>query len=254
MLTRRRMVDMAIGFGLGGTSLALAPTTFAQRSAYVPTNVVNGGSIEGIVRAGGNLTEAEKIIIGKDNHICGEGHRTPDPVNVSPDMGLENAVVLIKDLARGKSWPKKDGFEIVQEKCTFRPYLQITPKSFELTIVNKDPLLHNIHVYEQIGRARRTIFNIAQPQANQVDRQRVEVARGNVIEVHCDAHNWMSAWIVTADHPYVVMTDQTGRFSISDVPPGSYEMTAWHPVLGSVTARADVAARAKSRANFTFGA
>jgi hypothetical protein len=226
------MVEMAIGFGLGGASLALARATLAQGSTYAPTNVVNGGNIEGIVRAGGNLTEAEKIIIGKDNHICGEGYRTPDPVNLSADMGLKDAVVFIKDIARGKSWPKTDDFEIVQEKCTFWPYLQIAPKTFELRIVNKDPLLHN----------------------NQVDRQRIEIARGNIIEIHCDAHNWMSAWIVTADHPYVVITDQSGRFSISDVPPGGYEMTAWHPVLGVVTTRAQVAPKSKVAANFTFGA
>lgn len=254
MLTRRHVVEMAIRFGLGGASLAFARATLAQGGAYVPTNVVNGGSIEGIVRAGANLTEAEKIIIGKDNHICGQGHATPDPVNLSTDLGLENAVVLIKDIARGKSWPKKDGVEIVQQKCAFWPYLQIAPKQFELTIVNKDPLLHNIHAYEVIGRARRTIFNIAQPQANQVDRHKIEIARGNIIEIHCDAHNWMSAWIVTADHPYVVVTDQSGRFSIGDVPPGTYELTAWHPVLGPITTRTDVAAKSKASANFTFGA
>lgn len=254
MLTRRHMVEMAIGVGLGGASIALARATFAQGSAYTSANVANRGTIEGFVRAGGNLSEAEKIIIGKDNHICGEGHRTPDPVNLSSDMGLENAVVLIKDITRGKAWPRNDGFEIVQEKCAFRPYLQIAPKSFELRIVNKDPLLHNIHVYEQIGRARRTIFNIAQPQADQVDRQSIAVARGHIVEIHCDAHNWMSAWIVTADHPYVVVTDRSGRFSIGDVPPGGYEIAAWHPVLGTVTTRTNVAPKSKASANFTFGA
>jgi hypothetical protein len=253
MLTRRHMLEMTIAFGLGGASLAVARAALAQAGGYTPANVANAGTIEGVVRAGGNLSEAEKII-GKDNHICGEGHATPDAVNLSSEMGLENAVVLIRDIARGKSWPRNGGLEIVQEKCAFHPYLQIAPKSFELRIVNKDPLLHNIHAYELIGRARRTIFNIAQPRADQVDRQSIELARGNIVEIRCDAHNWMSAWIVTADHPYVVVTDRSGRFTIGDVPPGGYEIAAWHPVLGTMTTRANVAPRSKTSANFTFGA
>jgi hypothetical protein len=254
MLTRRNVIEMAIGFAAGGASLGFAQLTFAQSGTYAPVKVTDGGTIEGMVRFGGNLPEAERIIIGKDNHICGEGHATPDPLILSAERGLKDAVVLIKDIQRGKPWPKRDHFDIVQEKCAFLPYVQVAPKGFELTILNKDPLLHNIHAYELIGRARRTLFNIAQPQANQVDRQRVEVARGNIIEVDCDAHNWMSAWIFTADHPYLAITDSNGRFSIADVPAGSYELTAWHPALGNTSARINVTPRVKASAIFTFGA
>ncbi|MBI3435650.1 MAG: hypothetical protein HY056_11320 [Proteobacteria bacterium] len=253
MLSRRDMIGASMGFAACGGSLALAGAALAQASSYVPGAVIGGG-IDGIVRVGDNLSAAEQIIIGKDNHICGEGHATPDPVTLSDERGLKNAVVMIKDIARGKPWAKRERFDIVQEKCVFHPYIQFAPRSFELSILNKDPVLHNIHAYEIIGRARRTLFNIAQPQANQVDRHKVALTRGSIIEIDCDAHNWMSAWIVTSDHPYVAVTDSAGRFAIDDVPAGEFELVAWHPGLGSMSTRAKVASKARAAATISFGA
>jgi hypothetical protein len=53
----------------------------------------------------------------------------------------------------------------------------------------------------------------------------------------------MSAWIYTADHPYVAVTGPDGLFDIGDVPPGSYELVTWHPLLGEVTRNLTLAAR-----------
>ena len=31
-----------------------------------------------------------------------------------------------------------------------------------------------------------------------------------------------------AVHPYYAVTDESGRFELTDVPPGEYELVAWH--------------------------
>lgn len=172
-------------------------------------------------------------MISKDNAHCGEGHVTPDPVLLAADGQVARAIVAIKDIAAGKPWPKdRGGARVVQEKCAFHPYIQVVRKRAALTIVNKDPLLHNIHAYELIGRARRSMFNIAQPAAGQVDTRVLKTRRGHLVEIDCDAHNWMSAWIYLSHHPYVTITDDQGRFTISDIPPGQFDIAVWHPVLG----------------------
>ena len=38
----------------------------------------------------------------------------------------------------------------------------------------------------------------------------------------------MNAEILVVPHPYYAVTDESGRFELPDVPPGQYEIVAWH--------------------------
>lgn len=237
-LTRRQAVLA------GGASLALGAVGWTQiGKAYAAGEVKGGGGLKGVLRFTGEIPAEDSVSISKDSHICGVGDVNPNPVTLGADGALKDGVVALRKVEAGKPWnaaltqPK-----IVQERCLFAPFVQIAPKGAELTIVNKDPLLHNIHAYEQIGRARRTLFNIAQPAADQTDVAPLKMRRGFVVEIDCDAHNWMSAWIYTADHPYLAVTGPDGLFDIGDVPPGSYELVMWHPILGEITRDVTVAA------------
>lgn len=212
-------------------------------AGYSETDVTDGRMLSGKVKFDGELPSSTEILISKDEHVCGSGDIVSDPVETGADGSLAQAVVALHGITAGKPW--SDGLakpEIIQEACKFAPFVQVAPKGVDLTIVNKDPLLHNIHAYELIGRARRSLFNIAQPQADQVDVVPLKLRRGDIVEIDCDAHNWMSAWIYTADHPYVALTGADGAFVIDQVPPGQYEMTIWHPGIGSRTEAVEIAA------------
>jgi hypothetical protein len=54
------------------------------------------------------------------------------------------------------------------------------------------------------------------------------IKKAGVIDVQCDAHTHMRAWIVVRDNPYFAVTDDTGQFRIGEVPPGRYKVVAWH--------------------------
>jgi hypothetical protein len=47
---------------------------------------------------------------------------------------------------------------------------------------------------------------------------------------------------VAIDHPYVTITKDDGRFTLDSVPPGTYHVRAWHPMLGVADGVARVAA------------
>ncbi len=242
-LSRRRF--MATGVAAGAYAL-LPALTFAGDN-YRETSVPDGGLIQGKVVFKGSLPKPDQILISKDNEHCGEDHVNPDPARLSANGEVSRAIVAIANITAGKPWPQgTEGPSIVQERCAFHPYIQMARTRTELTIVNKDPLLHNIHAYELIGRARRSLFNIAQPAAGQVDTRILKPRRGNVIEIDCDAHNWMSAWIYLSDHPYVAVADEHGQFVLEDVPPGTFDIFAWHPVLGNGTQSVTVAAKTPS--------
>ena len=44
----------------------------------------------------------------------------------------------------------------------------------------------------------------------------------------------MQSWAIAVDNPYYVLTDENGRFSLEDVPPGTYDLRAWHPGIKQV--------------------
>jgi hypothetical protein len=49
----------------------------------------------------------------------------------------------------------------------------------------------------------------------------------------------MRAWVVVAEHPYYVVTNERGEFALENVPPGNYTLRVWHESLG--TQKTDVA-------------
>jgi len=78
---------------------------------------------------------------------------------------LAQAVVAIDKISGGsKPWPKTASASQSNRKgCAFLPYLNVIKNGSELTVLHSDPVLHNIHTYEIIGCAKRTMFNVSQP-------------------------------------------------------------------------------------------
>ena len=52
--------------------------------------------------------------------------------------------------------------------------------------------------------------------------------------MQCGFHAYMQSWAIAVDNPYYVLTDENGRFSLEDVPPGTYDLRAWHPGIKQV--------------------
>jgi len=54
--------------------------------------------------------------------------------------------------------------------------------------------------------------------------------RSGVVELKCNAgHVWMNAEVLVVKHAYYAVTRQSiGFFKLTDVPPGEYEIEAWH--------------------------
>ncbi|MCK0122158.1 MAG: carboxypeptidase regulatory-like domain-containing protein [Yoonia sp.] len=219
---------------------------YAATPAYNETGTPqSAGRVSGQLKYAGNGEFVPSFPVIKDHDICGVDDREPKALRVSDDGELGDCVVEIKGVTAGKNWdPIFNHGKIYQIDCSFQPYVQIIRSSAYVDVHNFDPILHNIHAYEVFNGTRRSMFNFAQPEAGLVDRVDLNLRRGNLMMIDCNAHNWMAAWVYTSTSPYLSVTSVDGRFDIPDIPPGQYVLSIWHPLLGEKTANLSVAANA----------
>jgi hypothetical protein len=198
------------------------------KSAYRSIKVEKGGSITGTVIFQGKSLPEHSIQIEKDAEHCGYSLPSPRLV-VGENGGVQNAIVFLEDITRGKALNISGVSVLDQKGCEFDPHVMVHPLGAKLEILNSDAILHNVHT-QSIAGNYRTVFNIAQPVQGQRTVVRETVfTQPELIKVVCDAgHPWMSAYIMIADHPYYVVTDENGHFELTDIPPGTYTLKMWH--------------------------
>lgn len=219
------------------TLAMLGMATAASAKGYKEVEVGDGGSFIGTVAAGAAEAESRSYTISKDPEICGDGSREVPFVEINETGMLMNAVVFLKDVKEGKAFNKEEvDLTLTQEKCEFSPALGVMANNGKLTAINSDHTLHNIHTYEQIGKARRTVMNVSQPNAGDEVVKVVKLRRGNGMKVECDAHDFMHSFVYVSKNPYYSVVNADGGFSIDGIPAGTYEVVMWHGFLGEVEA------------------
>ena len=109
---------------------------------------------------------------------------------------------------------------------------------------NSDEVLHTVHAYFAAS------FNLALPRKG-AKLERV-VKEPGIIQVRCDMHGWMNAYIGVLDHPYFAVSGSDGSFSLDGLPPGDYVIEAWHELYGTLTQNVTVGEKESAGITFLF--
>jgi hypothetical protein len=205
--------------------ISLAPGLSAGQQGYQVVPVENGGTIRGTVKWQGALPHLVASEINKDQLVCdpqGQKHRDLERLLVSPDGGIANTVVFLRNITRGKAMdlPASRRF-LNQKSCRYEPHILLVPVDATLTVKSSDPLLHTVHM------SGSSDYNL--PFTTEGQQSTRIMNREGVVSMRCNAgHVWMNGEMIVARNPYYAVTDQDGNFELTEVPPGDYEIVAWH--------------------------
>jgi Carboxypeptidase regulatory-like domain len=195
------------------------------QSDYKVIAVTDGGTISGTVKWEGAVPRQLEFPVTKDPQICDpEGKKSVglDRLVIGSEGGVANTIVYLKNISAGKplELPQQRA-HLDQRHCRYIPHILLVPENGSLEMQSSDATLHTIHMD---GAAS---YNLPFPFANQATSR--TMSRPGLVNLRCNGgHVWMNAEMMVVPHPYYAVTDESGRFEFTSVPPGTYEIVAWH--------------------------
>jgi plastocyanin len=111
--------------------------------------------------------------------------------------------------------------EITTADKQFSPHVLVVPVGSTVTFPNHDPFNHNVFSLSEEHPFDLGLYGRGETRS-------VKFERAGVIRIYCNVHAQMSALVVVRDNPYYAQPSNDGSFSMPAVPPGRYQLHAWH--------------------------
>jgi len=163
-----------------------------------------------------------------------ELRRAPQPVERRPnvaDLGaattrdvpdLLRSVVYLESAPRGAFEAQEPGRAVMDQRNeTFVPHLLAITTGTTVDFPNSDKFYHNVFSFSKTRR-----FDLGRYAAG--ESKHITFDRPGIVRVFCEIHSHMNAYILVFNHPYFAVSDDEGRYHIDNVPPGTYNVIAWH--------------------------
>jgi plastocyanin len=208
-------------------------------------------TVSGTITFTGKVPTLKPLAMDADP-ACAKKHAKPvlaEMLSLGSGNTMGNILVWVsKGLPAGKTFPvPKTPVTLDQRGCIYVPHVMGIMVGQQYRILNSDGILHNIHTLPKVnpsfnrampGTLKETSTTFAKPEA--------------VFNIKCDVHPWMSAYIAVFTHPFFSTTATDGKFSITGLDAGTYEITAWHERLGTQSASVTVTGSDTKTQDFKF--
>jgi len=147
-------------------------------------------------------------------------------VTTGPDRQVvADAVVMIEGPANGSGTTRAT---MNQQHEAFAPHVLGVAVGTTVDFPNSDPVLHNVFSTSPAKRFDLGMYG-------QGETRNVVFDSPGVVLVRCNVHSRMTGYIVVHSNPYVAVTDAHGSYTITGVPPGTYQARIWHEELSGRT-------------------
>jgi plastocyanin len=163
----------------------------------------------------------------KDKQFCAADDLPNEKLVVDPSGGVANVFIFLDEAPKGYKAPETppEQYHFDQKYCRFLPHAFVVQTGQEIRITNSDGVTHNTNM----GTKRQGAFNQtvnANDQNGSITK--FEKAEKVPARISCEFHNWMEAYFLILDHPFVAVSKPDGSFEIPNLPPGKYKFRVWH--------------------------
>jgi plastocyanin len=197
--------------------------------------IVVQSAADGFTARAGGLEGQVTLVTSPVRRLHSAGaypNRHVSPAAPAAGSEFSNVVVFVTGLAGAAPPPAR--VAIRQANETFVPHMVAVTVGSTVEFPNDDPIFHNV-----FSLSRAATFDLGRfPKGHAKSRQ---FDRPGLVKLFCHLHSHMSAIVRVFDHPYFTVPDASGRFRLPGVPPGRYDVVAWHERAGEVTLPAVVA-------------
>lgn len=179
-------------------------------------------------------------------------------VKVKGLRSAENIMVYLDKVEMPVAVGENTNFVMNQNNLTFYPHILPIPVGSSVEFPNNDKVDHNV-----FSLSRTSPFNLGSYKPG--ESKSVRFDKPGIIQLRCDVHAEMIAYIMVLKNPYVALTDASGQFQIPDpkwatdagltvvdeLPAGSYRLKIWHEKLRPVTQQVNVSENSEAIVKFT---
>jgi hypothetical protein len=199
--------------------------------AAVPAAAQGTGSLSGVVTTAARAPRP--IRVTTDVRVCGTS--VPDEsIAAGADGGLAHVVLTLTGVKAATAAPAE--VPVVNERCRFTPRVQIVRPKGVVKATSKDAVLHTTNAQVEGGAP---LFNIGLPAPGLTVAK--PLGGASLVRLSCNSHTWMRGWLVVTDEAAAV-TGPDGRFTLTGVPAGTYELRVWHESLKAAPQKVTITA------------
>lgn len=135
---------------------------------------------------------------------------------------------------------------VSQKGAVFEPHVLPVVAGTTVEWPNNDEIYHNV-----FSMSAAKPFDLDLYQAPTV--KCVTFDKPGRVDVFCSIHSRMNCIVLVLDNPYFARADSSGRYGISNVPPGVYQLKAWHERVPAQMREITVPEHGVVKADFTLG-
>jgi plastocyanin len=208
-----------------------------------------GGTIAGKVTYEGTPAKMKPIDMSKEPS-CAKMYATPqyaEKVVTGKGNSLENVLVYISAGAPDEPAPPTAAL-LEQKGCRYLPHVLVLQVNQELKIENEDETSHNVHPMPKVNQE----WNKSQPPGAPPITDKYEKAE--IFPVKCNVHPWMQGNIAVLKNSHYAITGDGGAFTLPNLPPGRYTVTAWQEAYGEQSQEVTISGTETKQINFVFKA
>jgi hypothetical protein len=208
-----------------------------------------GGTVSGKITYEGTPAKQKPIDMSKEPS-CAKQYTTPlttETVVTGANNALENVVVYISQGAPDEAAPSKAAV-FTQKGCRYLPHVLAFQVNQELNVLNEDQTSHNIHPLAKINRE----WNKSQPPGSPPIVDKYD--KPEMIAVKCNIHPWMHGTFAVLKNSHYAISGQDGGFTLPNLPPGKYTVTAFHESYGDQSQEVTISGSETKTVSFTFKA